>query len=187
MKRLLFLLFLLLFAFSIKAQSSKKALKDTLIWKNDSMLVKNDFTGKPKGNVYYGFASSGIVLYFKEKDGVMLMVIEAIFQKSKSYLKGESSYLLKHEQLHFDITELYARKLRQRISQKNFAKVSNIQEEIMKMYTKVNAELDKEQVNYDNDTEHSQNSAKQKLWNQDISNQLKLLENFSSTEIDIAK
>lgn len=187
MKRLLLLSFLMMLAFSVKAQTGKKELKDTLIWKNDSMLVSSDFTGKPKGKTYYGFASSGIVLYSKEKDGMMLMVIEAIFQKSKSYMKGNSPYLLKHEQLHFDITELYARKLRQRIAQKDFSKVKKIHEEILKMYNKVNAELSREQEKYDAATEHSQNAAKQKRWNESIRNQLKTLENFSNTEINIAK
>lgn len=186
MKRLILLPFLLIFAFTLCAQTSKKTVKDTLVWKNDSMLVVSDFEGKSKGKAYFGFASTGIILYFKEKDGVMLLVVEAIFQKSKSYMRGDSSYMLKHEQLHFDIAELYARKLRQRISQKKFAKKNNLNNEIMKMFNKENAELNKIQDEYDIDTEHSQNSAKQKLWNKKISSQLKMLEGFANTEIEFA-
>jgi hypothetical protein len=93
---------------------------------------------------------------------------------------------LKHEQIHFDICELYARKLRQKFTETNFAKVKSLDNETTKMYTKISSELFKEEEKYDKDTEHGLNSAKQKIWDADIKAKLKELEAFSKSNINIA-
>jgi len=176
-------------AFSQKSAISpniRRLKNDTIVWRSDSLLRVENFKAKPKANGPLGFSSVGIFLYPGESGGELLFYVEALFVKSKSYITKQSEYVLKHEQIHFDICELYARKLRQKISEKNFKKVKNFSEEIQEMYQKVAEEHLKEQNKYDSETEHGLNSARQKVWQEEVDKQLKLLEKYNSTEINIA-
>ena len=186
MKKIFLAVLFFVFVQSVHAQLSKKMAKGTLIWRQDSVLTKEDFKAKHQGSVSYP-AYSAVTLFFyaKDKEGSLKFYIEAIFLKSKSYMKEISPYALKHEQLHFDIVELYARKMRQRIAEKDFKKINNIRGEIQKQYDKTWDEIKKEEDKYDKDTEHGLNSAKQEMWNENIEKMLKELTTFTSTEVDI--
>ncbi len=166
--------------------SIKKLRNDTIVWRADSLLNKDDFKSRSKGAAM-GFTASGIFLYPSENAGVLVFYVEAIFVKSKSYITKYSDYVLKHEQLHFDICELYARKLRQKINEMDFKKVKNVQQVIHNAYTKINTEFGREQEKYDKDTEHGLNAAKQQVWTDDIQKRIKELDAFSGTEINTVK
>lgn len=192
MQKALVVLTLFLISFSNFAQRTispniRKLKNDTIIWKQDSLLHKEDFKAKGKNNGPLGYASIGIFMYAGESGGELIFNIEALFIKSKSYITKYSDYVLKHEQIHFDICELYARKLRQKFTETNFAKVKSLENETTKMYTKISSELFKEEEKYDKDTEHGLNSAKQKLWDADIKARLLALEAYSQSAINIAK
>ena len=187
MKKIIITSLLILHTITIFAQKLPKNFSsDTIIWKQDSLLVKDNFRGKPKGNAP-AFACTGIFLHTKESDGTIKFYVEAIFSKSQSYMKENSAYSLKHEQLHFDISELYARKLRKNINEKDFTKVKKIHDEINTMSTKSGEEMRAEQKEYDSDTEHGINAAKQEAWIKNIALRIKELDNYSSTEVNIVK
>ncbi len=166
--------------------SIKKLRNDTIVWRADSLLDKDDFKSRSKGSAM-GFTASGIFLYPSENSGVLVFYVEAIFVKSKSYITKFSDYVLKHEQLHFDVCELYARKLRQKINEIDFKKVKNVQQVIQNAYAKINTEFSREQEKYDKDTEHGLNAAKQQVWADDIQKRIKELDAFSGTEINTVK
>ena len=166
--------------------SIKKLRNDTIVWRADSLLNKDDFKSRSKGSAL-GFTASGIFLYPSENAGVLVFYVEAIFVKSKSYITKYSDYVLKHEQLHFDVCELYARKLRQKINEIDFKKVKNVQQVIQNAYAKINTEFGREQEKYDKDTEHGLNAAKQQVWADDIQKRIKELDAFSGTEINTVK
>jgi hypothetical protein len=194
MKKPLVLLILLVSFFVGYGQKSslsptiKKFKNDTIIWKKDSLLKKEDFKSKGKGkNGPLGYTNTFLFLYPNESNGVLVFSVEAVFVMSKSYITQYSDYILKHEQLHFDICELYARKLRKMIADKDFKKVHNVQEVIQQMYNKVSAEFIKEEDKYDNDTNHGLNAAKQQVWADDIQKQLQELDAYSSTEVNTVK
>lgn len=193
MKRILLVAFTLLICLTSYAQKGggravnmKKLKGDTIIWQKDSMLTFDDFHAKiPKG--YAGCAATFILLTPIEQSGNIVFSIQAIFMKSKSACTKTSDYMLKHEQLHFDICELYARKLRQQLTETDFKKVKNIQTEIQKMYNKVSAECGKAEQKYDDDTNHGENPAKQKVWADDIAQQLAALDKYSDINVDVTK
>ncbi|MCW3077827.1 MAG: hypothetical protein JWO32_2436 [Bacteroidetes bacterium] len=194
MKNLILLKCLILFTLSAVSQQSalspkiKKLKNDTIIWRPDSLLHKEDFKAKAKSKVGpLGYSAIGIFLYPTESGGELLFNVEALFVKSKSYITQFSEYVLRHEQIHFNICELYARILRQRISETNFKKVKDISNEIRKLYIKISDEHNKEQNAYDKDTNHGLNSAKQKDWEDDINNRIKALDKFSDISINIIK
>ncbi len=159
-------------------------MQDTIIWSSDYEVAVSDFQAKAKKG-YAGMAVTFIYLYTKEENGEVKFVIEAVFSKSKSSLATNSEYELKHERGHFNICEIYARKLRQRILKKDFLKVKNIKKEISEMYNKIMDELKAEQDKYDKQTEHSMNMAQQKKWEDKIQADLKELDEYSDTIVSI--
>jgi len=189
MKRLvlfLFALFICLTGYSQKGEkvNLKKLKNDTIIWQKDSLLTREDFKGRVTKQ-WAGCCATFLLVEPIENNGNILFSVQAVFVKSKSNIIQTSDYVLKHEQLHFDICELYARKLRKMLKETDFTKVKNIQQKIQTMYDKVNAEYGKYQQKYDEDTNHGENPAKQKVWSDDIANQMNELEPYSSTEVNI--
>ncbi len=166
------------------SQNKTKMLQDTLIWSSDYELSKSDFQAKAKKG-YAGMALTFIYLYTKEENGDIVFVVEAVLSKSKSFLSGDSDYEFKHEKGHFDLCEVYARKLRQKIIKKNFLKVKNIRKEITDMYKQINEDLKDEQEKYDTQTEHSMNMAQQKKWIDKIATELKELDEYSDTIVSV--
>lgn len=170
------------------APAIRKFKGDTIVWKADSLLKKEDFKAKSKGsNGPLGFTASGLFFYPGEDAGQLIFYVEALFFKSKSYIVKYSEYVLKHEQTHFDITELYARKLRQKITETDFKKIKDIGKEISKYYQHIATEWQKEQEKYDKDTQHGTNPAKQQLWNEDIQRRIKELDKYAASAIDVVK
>ena len=192
MKKVGFIICLALLANTLLAQKGgikpniKKLRNDTVVWRADSLLTKEDFKSKAKGPAM-GFTAGGIFLYPNESNSVLVFNVEAIFVKSKSYITKFSEYVLKHEQLHFDICELYARKLRQKISELDFKKVKNVAQVIDNAYKKFSGEMMREEEKYDKDTEHGLNAAKQQVWADNIQKQIKDLDAYSGTEINTVK
>lgn len=189
MKRLFLFFFALsicLTGYSQKAEkvNLKKLKNDTIIWQKDSLLTPADFKGRVTRQ-WAGCCVTFLLVKPIENNGNILFSVQAVFIKSKSNIIQNSDYILKHEQLHFDICELYARKLRKMMEETDFTKVKNIQHEIQTMYNKVNMEYAKCERKYDEDTNHGENPAKQKVWEDDIANQMKELEQYSSTEVNV--
>jgi len=191
MKKTFSFLFVLVVGFSGYAQKSqpvnlKKLKNDTIIWQKDSLLTQADFKGKVTKQ-WAGCCATFLMVEPKETNGNIIFSVQAVFIKSKSNIIKTSEYILKHEQLHFDICELFARKLRKEMLETDFTKVKNIQHVIQTMYNKINMEYAKYEEKYDQDTNHGENPAKQKVWEDDVAIQMKALDQYSSTEVNVVK
>jgi hypothetical protein len=82
--------------------------------------------------------------------------------------------LLDHEQLHFDLAELAARKIRKRFEDfKDSCLDPGESEPIQGMVAEVDRELQEEQHNYDRETNHGVNVRMQDQWRRKILAQLK--------------
>lgn len=81
------------------------------------------------------------------------------------------SVILSHEQLHFDIAELYARKFRKQLSETQFS--TDIKAEVKELYQKVLKELYIYQNKYDRETNFSRDRKQQQYWNAMIADALK--------------
>lgn len=108
--------------------------------------------------------------------------IAAHFYPEESWFKEKhaNSYLLNHERLHFDITELYARKFRKRVKYLNYN--SNVKRELNRLYRKINKELDSMQKVYDAETDFSRDVPFQNKWNDYVAEELLRLNDFKSDE-----
>ncbi len=100
--------------------------------------------------------------------------IQSVFSKTRSWGLHKTAYILRHEQGHFDIAEIYARKLHKEMSEYKFNR-RTYQKDLQKIYDKVTGEKEEMQNDYDNETRHSINREKQAEWLKKIA---KLLEEY---------
>lgn len=106
------------------------------------------------------------------------------FDKSVSWVlepKDTSSQLLRHEQLHFDISELYARKIRKILSQIDQDDIDNF--DFRGEVSKILSERDERDAKYDYETNHGVLLDEQKRWNEKIMKELAELEAYSDDTV----
>lgn len=158
--------------------------EDSKLWTSTTQLQWSDFIGKPepKQNVV-AITASGITFgYSVTKSETKIeeanFTIEAHFYPEHSWcLKDKiDDNILNHERFHFNLTELFARKLRKQIAETNFT--LNLKAEADAIYNNINKELQAMQKQYDAETNFSINVAAQKQWQAKIEKQLKALERF---------
>jgi FtsZ-binding cell division protein ZapB len=118
-------------------------------------------------------------------DTVKFLVLNR-FDKRVSWVKepyDTSSYLLKHEQLHFDISELYARKIRRRLTeiQSNCQSIESF--DFKNEVNKILDECDLQDEKYDFETHHGVLKEEQARWNEEIKSELAELEAYSGDTV----
>jgi hypothetical protein len=122
--------------------------------------------------------ASGIAYRFSaiEKRGQMDVdcTVESFFYPDASWYRPElaDDNILSHEQLNFDISELFARKMRARISTYRFT--SNVKAEMRRIYEDIIREMQSFQERYDKETNYSRSVEKQQLWNAQIRKALEI-------------
>jgi len=86
--------------------------------------------------------------------------------------------LLSHEQLHFDICELYGRKFYKAVlelkEEGNFNEYS-----VEQLYAEMETEFDEYQDLYDDETDHSTNGEMQRYWDDYILSELERLSEYA--------
>jgi hypothetical protein len=101
------------------------------------------------------------------------------FSKTRSWGLHKTDYILSHEQGHFDISEIFARKLNKRMSEYRFNKRS-YQNDLDAIYQEIINEKIEMQNQYDRETNHSINKEKQAEWLKNIRIKLNELDNWSA-------
>jgi hypothetical protein len=89
--------------------------------------------------------------------------ISCRFSKNRSWGIHKTEYILSHEQGHFDIAEIFARKLHKELNDYAFNK-RTYQQDLKKIYERVMNEKEATQNLYDAETNHSINRKKQAEW-----------------------
>jgi len=155
---------------------------DTIYWQSARKLTWDDFRGQAeRSGESVALTSSGIGMAFRSNtNGESEFNVTCTFFCRNSWVKaeGRNDSVLQHEQLHFDLTELYARRLRQALDKLPAAqrKWSNVQ----KIYNEANRDCDKRQNDYDDETRHGIRHDVQQKWNGQIEAELKQLESYKS-------
>ena len=142
-----------------------------IAWEASKRLHWTDFKGIPDTrDDAVAITVSGITFRFSITETDAHEVVQfstevfAHFYPEESWCKIDqaNTHILEHEQLHFDITALYARKFRYRISQ---LKVSNgIKSQLKHIHKAINIELAQMQNKYDDETDYSRNFQFQAKW-----------------------
>ncbi len=146
---------------------------ETIVW-TEKRLTWKDFKGpSPVSSRVAATTASGISYEFSTagtKDAFAIdFVITTHFYPKKSWYKPVlcDDFVLSHEQLHFDISELFARKLRKELSEATFTH-ENIKAKVKAIYNKNNKALNDYQNRYDEETNFSRYLQQQILWNKKI-------------------
>lgn len=151
---------------------------DTIYYDINRKLTWADFKGKPDP-LHFGGAitSSGFAfnsdMEYNSREMTINIYVYTYFIKSDSWKKKniESAYHLEHEQKHFDITYLHARKFVDEIKRARFT-AQNFKTLTGEIFNKVYDQSLAMQQQYDRETKHSINNDEQLRWNEKISDML---------------
>ncbi|GMN09437.1 hypothetical protein MTsPCn9_01070 [Croceitalea sp. MTPC9] len=148
-------------------------IEDSYLWNKDFRLTWEDFKGAvPPDAVPAATTASGISYKYSANlihhEVKLDFEVNAFFYPNESWYKPDvcNNLILSHEQLHFDISELFARKMRRRLSETSFS--DNVKSEIRKIYKETLEELSDFQDRYDWETNFSRNREQQLRWNKQI-------------------
>lgn len=181
MKSKLFILLAVLLCFSFLKDDSK------ILWTENLELNYDDFAQRPPRNIKNVLAKSGIRIeyhyHIKDKNPPVFTV-KTYFLKDQSWMILKDSNTLQHEKLHFDLAELYTRKIRRDLEKLNQKKVRKLQTyfDIIEYYREENdradAKFDTQSYGYVFNGKRVENHTRERLvhWQDSISIELKRLD-----------
>lgn len=143
-----------------------------------SQLTWQDFKGvPPKGAHHFASVNSGMGYIFSSKrvEGHIKIDVQvnSYFYPQLSWKKNineNNAALLAHEQIHWDISELYARKLRAAFSK--YVPQKNPKKEIDFIFRKFEKDRQQLQSTYDFETNHGLIKNMQEIWSIKIKEEL---------------
>lgn len=141
------------------------AKRKELPWSEGRRLTWSDFAGQPDSHdPLHAITSTNIDMKAKCVAGTFKFEVKSVFLIDESWSKNKTSApLLEHEQLHFDLTEIYARKIRKELNElKNACGADNAQ--INAIVNRIFAEWKKEQDLYDQMCDHGLDKEEQQKW-----------------------
>jgi len=164
--------FVLFFFIAIQICGQNKQ-KDTISYREYSKLKWQDFKDKAPENTHFSASVSTGMSYkwsYSTAAGVpdFEYQIQANLYRNFSWsiYKTGKEAVLKHEQLHYDITELFVRKFRKALSE--YTVTRTIRKDVSIMYDAIEAERNNMQLLYDKETNHSLKKEEQIAWEQKI-------------------
>jgi len=169
---------------NVSAQNSVP--ENSIEWTSDLSLAWSDFQAKPNTDVI-AFAETSYAIEIippevmvDENNRVLndqQLSVKAYFLKDRSWVFKEKDELLKHERLHFDIAELFARKMRKAF--RELQKEGNADfYAYQKVYNKYWQECERMQRKYDRETRHGRNYDINDEWEVKIDQLLQDYKNF---------
>ncbi len=183
------LLFLFLCGISLSSTRSPVLEEIRLIWREDDPLEWSDFHGPPEPEQGVDALSScGLICDpALSRNGMLRFDVNAYFSPTDSWVDrpDASRLLLHHEQGHFDIGEIYARKMRQRLARTAFDR-SRLNEQITIIYQETFEEYREAQATYDRVSGHSTNTAGQREWDRWIDRELERYEAYRGRIVQAA-
>ena len=157
--------------------SAPIAEEEKIEWTKDYQLQWSDFKATTaSGNGFVASTSSGIAFSYSyrevngEKNIKVNVTCNFYPQKSWYSKKDASDYILKHEQTHFDISELHKRIFNKRIDETQFS--DDMKKELEVLFYQIEDERVAMQRKFDNESDHSKNNEKELEWEAYVAQQL---------------
>lgn len=149
--------------------------EELITWKPDQKLTWDDYKGKPDpGSDAAASTTTYLSIEYNIGERGFGYKIRSRFSKTRSWGLHKTMYILSHEQGHFDIAEVFARKLHRLMKAYTFNR-AGYKTELKKIYEGILEEKEAMQDAYDRETRHSINKEKQAEWLEKIR---KLLEEY---------
>jgi hypothetical protein len=139
-------------------------------WEQSRELTYSDFKEAPPVVTPWAATTSSEISFSYEviNNHLTHVVVYASFIPEKSWMKSKLPEVLMHEQLHFDITEVYARKLYMEVIHQS----SVSKKDLTASFKSANAECQKVQQQYDDQTDHGTIQTVQAKWKEKVSGML---------------
>lgn len=167
------------------AATGLSAQPDVIAWSASRRLTWDDFRGKPPGQLT---GAQSAISYYRAlgcRDGALHVQITAEFLPEQSYVayrilgSGLASPAgLQHEQIHFDLAEVYARRVR-----KLFGELANpcprSDDELEALAAKILREASARHQRYDVETRSGEDGPRQALWAKTVARELAELAAFA--------
>jgi hypothetical protein len=137
-------------------------------WLLDRKLSWEDFYAEPRKNSEaVASTSTSLGISYQLEEGNLVYHISCNFAKQKSWGLLKTDYILSHEQGHFDITEIAARRLSGALSQYVF-NADTYKKDINEIYNIIVKDKEQMQADYDHISDHSRNRRLQHEWKEKI-------------------
>ena len=142
---------------------------DSIFWSPGRKLQAGDYKGAPETGSRFGAVSIFPIICNYETDSTshdLQFHVYAYFDRNASWIKPENKNdpdLLSHEQVHFDIVEVYVRIIKQRIREYQQQGKKKEADYVQLVNTLLDEE-EETQRRYDEETDLSRNEVQQKLW-----------------------
>jgi len=167
--------------------AAKSANKDTktateqITWSPDRRLSWDDFKAAPDSlNPHHAVTAANLAVDAKCATNKFGYTVKCVFLATESWSKNKKSEkLLQHEQLHFDLTEVHARLLRQKL-QTLGTSCPNAQARLTDTVNKAFATWKAEQDKFDEASRHGLDPEESAIWAKSINQRLKKLDEFRS-------
>ncbi len=151
--------------------------EEKIAWQENRKLRWEDFRGIPnRADSYVASTNSGISFSFSLKEsekGVEVdYTVQSNFYPDLSWYRPDrvNEYILLHEQTHFDISELFARKLRMKLE--SIEDLSKFKELSEKYYNEIEFQRRQMQRDYDAESDHSNVESKEYEWREFVASEL---------------
>jgi predicted secreted Zn-dependent protease len=149
-------------------------------WSADRRLTWQDFKAQPdKNSTNAALTSSSINIEFGYNNTGLKYNIKCRFDQNLSWGRIKNEYILSHEQGHFDIAEIHARKLNKSLKVYKFNN-RTVSKDVNKIYDAVMKEHHAFQSQYDQETNYSRDAAQQNAWKEKIEKILQELQEYSN-------
>jgi len=150
-------------------------------WTASRRLTWLDFKSQPDRNATNAALTSSKIVFnysYGDEKGFTYH-INCVFDKTSSWGKVKTDYILSHEQGHFDIAEIYARKLNKALRHYSF-NVKSSPKEVPVLYQQIMKEEGALQNQYDSETDFSRDRPQQAIWLDKIQHDLDRLKEYAS-------
>lgn len=167
-------------SFPLNAQNGQPKIH----WNKDRPLKIADFKAIPPDGLDYEANTNSGISYswtYATNTGEQVLEYEVMsnFYPNLSWIRDveDEDYLLAHEQVHFNISELHARKLRKLLSEYVIGRM--VRRDLKTLYTKVESQRMAMQEKFDKETDHSRIKEQEFRWRKFILKELERLKAFA--------
>ncbi|CAH0185463.1 DUF922 domain-containing protein [Chryseobacterium sp. Bi04] len=158
-----------------------------IIWKEDQKLDWDNFKSNanrrnnPDVAAYTHCGWEYSVIKSTNPKSPVTIEIKTIFNEDKSWkdVKKINDYILVHEQKHFDIAELFVRRMRKMVAEK-INTSADYDQWFASIYKGISNDYKNFQISYDKDTSHGMNKEKQAEYNTVIAEELEHLKSYKA-------
>ncbi|KYP12925.1 DUF922 domain-containing protein [Flavihumibacter sp. CACIAM 22H1] len=152
---------------------------DPINWRTRRVLNWADFKGTPVTTApNAALTSTSILINYRYNTESLQFRLNCVFYPHKSWTKVNTQQILAHEQGHFDISQLYTRKLYHALTAYRF-NAASVEKDIQAIYQRITNEQAAYQNLYDKETNYSRDAAAQQSWIERIEKELEETKAFA--------